>query len=173
MDPKFKSEVPLHDRELAARWSFLDREPDACSVVTWRMEVVYLNAAARSLVSPGWFGCRCWEVFPVGDSTCAARCPAVKAVNKGNEIVYCEETLYPGKGTSVTVGVAVIPLGKKARQGDAVLLIRPKIPGRSEEVFRRSLLERAQELRELCAAAPRKTDPLNLPPPPPCLADFF
>ncbi len=161
------SEIPLFDSSMSRRWGFLEREPDACSVVTWRMEVVYLNAAARSLVSPGWFGCRCWEVFPVGDSTCAARCPAVKAIHEGNEIVYCEETLYPGKGTSVTVGVAVIPLGKKVREGDAVLLIRPKIPGRSEEVFRRSLLERADELRELCAVAPKNAEALPIPPPVP------
>ena len=55
----------------AAQWGFLEDHPDACGVVTLRMELIYLNAAARTLVPQRWFGCRCWEAFPVADSGCA------------------------------------------------------------------------------------------------------
>lgn len=132
----------------AARWSFLDGAEDACAVVTPRMEVVYLNEAARSLVPASWFGFRCWEVFPVRDRTCAARCPAVRSLQNGNEIEYCEETVYPAGTDPVTLGVAVIPLPLNPTGDDerALLVLRPKPAGVDEELFRGQLLADAAAL---------------------------
>ena len=91
----------------AAFWSFLEDQADACAVVTRRMNVLYLNAPARSLVPKDWFGKRCWAVFPVNDAFCAARCPAIRAVSRSDEIVYCEEKLDLGEDAPLLVlGVA-------------------------------------------------------------------
>lgn len=137
---------------LALRWEFLEKQSDACSVVTGRMEVIYVNSPARSMVGSGWFGCRCWEVFPVGDESCAARCPAVKAVHRGNDIVYCEETISAPDGSPMTLGVAVIPVRDAGGEGErAVLLLRPRPAGISEPAFLREVLERAREVRALCS----------------------
>lgn len=128
-------------------WNFLEEEADACAVVTRRMEVIFLNPAARRLVPRRWFGCRCWEIFPVGDESCAARCPAVRAVSRGSEIIYCEETLFPRGGEPVPVGVAVIPVAGSPEDGQrAVLLIRPKPAGAAGQDFRGELLARAEAL---------------------------
>ncbi len=141
---------------LAYRWRFLEDERDACSVVTRRMEVVYLNAAARALVPSEWFGSRCWEVFPVGDESCAARCAAVSAVSKADELIYCEETLHAADGSPIPLGVAVIPLHSAVLEGErALLLLRPKTHGRSADRFRRDLLEEAGRLLSFCDSLPR------------------
>jgi hypothetical protein len=120
------------------------------------MEVLYLNAAARALVPLRWFGCRCWEMFPVGEQSCAARCPAVKAVNNADDITYCEETLYSSEdGSPVHVGVAVIPLtGDGLEEEKALLLMRPKTTGSIQKEFQRGLLERARVLRASCVGWP-------------------
>ena len=156
---KMTEERLQHQRRMASRWGFLEAERDACSVVTRQMVVVYLNEAARSLVPPGWFGRRCWDVFPVGVESCASRCAAVAAVSKADDIVYCEETIYAGDGSPLRLGVAVIPLRVTPPADErAVLLLRAKTPGMAEEVFRRELLERAAELRASC------DERLQLPP---------
>jgi len=145
-----RSEFPAGGGLLASRWGFLEEQSDACSVVTRRMEVVYLNHSAQTLVPPAWMGRRCWEVFPVGASSCAARCPAVKAVSASNEIVYCEETIYPG-GKPLPLGVAVIPLGETGKDGEqAVLLLRPRAGHQEGDEFKAALLEDARNLRSLC-----------------------
>lgn len=139
----------MEEAEIIVRWSFLEEVPDACSVVSRRMELLYLNATARSLVSPDWFGSRCWQVFPVEDGSCASRCPAVRAVNRSEDIVYCEETIYPDEAL-VTLGVAVIPLGTTHEHGErSILLLRPKRAGICEDAFRRELLEDAEHLSAL------------------------
>ena len=46
------------------RWSRLEDEREACVVVSDRMELVYINTAARELVPGEWFGKRCFEVLP-------------------------------------------------------------------------------------------------------------
>jgi len=101
---------PAANRQAVAdRWRFLESEPDGYAVLSRAMEVLYLNATARALVAPAWWGRRCWETFPVGEASCAACCPAVRAVRAANEIVYCEEVLYVS-GTPQVFGVAVIPI---------------------------------------------------------------
>jgi hypothetical protein len=146
----------------AARWSFLDEQSDAVSVVTRRMEILYLNAAARGLVPPAWMGRRCWEVFPVGNTSCPSTCPAVKVVSTGGEIAYCEERIYP-RGTPVELGVAVIPMGGAgaALEGPerAVILLRPKAAGESPEGFKARLLADATHLRSLCIFCVAEDDP--------------
>jgi hypothetical protein len=144
------SQFPGCEERLESRWSFLNEQSGACSVVTRKMEVLYLNQTARSLVPPQWMGRRCWEVFPVGTSSCAARCPAVKAVSMNDGIAYCEETIYPG-GTPLPLGVAVIPLGAPGKYLEqAVLLIRPKNDQLAPEAFKEQLLRDAESLRSLC-----------------------
>ncbi len=141
--------LPANPASRSSRWGFLEREPDGFGVVTRGMEVLYLNAVARSLVPLRWFGCRCWDLFPVGDQGCASRCPAVKAVSRSPEIFYCEETLYGRGGVPINFGVAVIPVA--GQDGSrAVLLLRPKPEGSDDESFRRGILERAGQLRERC-----------------------
>ncbi len=150
-DPKMTEGLLQRQKRMASRWGFLEAERDACSVVTRQMVVVYLNEVARSLIRPGWFGRRCWDVFPVGEESCASRCAAVAAVSKADDIVYCEETIYAGDGSPLRLGVAVIPLRATPPADErAVLLLRAKTPGMAEEVFRRELLERAAELHASC-----------------------
>jgi hypothetical protein len=151
----------VHQERLVSRWRFLEDEADPSCVLTRSMEVLYLNAAARTLVPLRWFGCRCWEIFPVGDESCVSRCPAVKAVNKSEDIVYCEETLYSKEdGSPIRVGVAVIPLSSDGRKEEkALLLIRPKAAGGLEADFQRSLLERAEVLRASLIGRPSNRSP--------------
>ena len=145
------NELPEREQQLASRWHFLEQAEDVCVVVSRRMEVLYLNAAARVLVPSVWFGRRCWEVFPVKGERCAARCPAIRAVSNAEDIVYCEETLFAPAGITQSLGVAVIPLRIAGAEGEqAILLLRPKPPGEPEEIFRRGLLNRAAILRGLC-----------------------
>ena len=135
------------------RWSFLDQEHDPCGVVSQHMEVLYLNAAARLIIPADWFGRRCWQAFPVQDAHCAARCLAVWAVGHSKEIVYCEETIYPGSGGPILVGVAVTPLGNIQADGEqAILLLRPKPADSAEESFQRALLDDARRLQSLSLA---------------------
>ena len=138
---------------IANRWSFLEQELDPCGVVSQQMELLYLNAAARLIIPGDWFGRRCWQAFPVHDDRCASRCLAVRAVGHSNEIVYCEETINPGSGAPIMVGVAVTPLGNRQADGEqAILLLRPKPADSAEDVFKRVLLEDATRLQSLSFA---------------------
>ena len=65
----------------ALRWSRLEDEDAACVVVSDRMELVYINAAAMELVSGSWFGKRCFEVLPGVEEACAFHCPKIRAVS--------------------------------------------------------------------------------------------
>lgn len=135
---------------ISNRWSFLDQELDPCGVVSQHMEVLYLNAAARLIIPADWFGRRCWQAFPVLDARCASSCMAVWAVGHSNEILYCEETIYPGSGAPVRIGVAVTPLENMQADGEqSILLLRPK-PAESEgDAFKLVLLEDARRLQSL------------------------
>jgi hypothetical protein len=134
--------------ESALRWGFLEDDPDACAVVSDRMELVYMNGPARKLVSESWFGRRCFEIFPTADELCAFHCPTMTAVHQSTEIHYCEETLRSPTGPVQELGVAVIPLGGMSHdEARALLLLRPK-----SESTRDALLEEASKLRELLAA---------------------
>ena len=150
MDKKLAGGISEHQEQLALRWNLLDNECDPCTVVTRRMEVVYVNAAAKFLVTSGWFGCRCWEVFPVREDNCVARCSAVRAVSNADDIVYCEETIYAAGGAPVPLGVAVIPIRTAGGDGErAILLLRSKSSSLSDDLFRRETLNRARKLRAL------------------------
>jgi hypothetical protein len=141
------SDSPLRD-ETALRWSCLEDEREACVVVSERMELVYINAAARQLVLPDeWFGKRCFEVLPIVDETCAFRCPKIQAVNEALDIVYCEETVSLGKDDRRVFGVGLIPLGPVAEDhARAVLLLRAKEESGAESAFRAQLLADAKSL---------------------------
>ena len=130
-----------------ADWSFLEDQPVACGVITQRMEVVYLNEAARSLAAPEWFGSRCWQVFPVEDPSCASSCRVPKAISDATEITYCEEQLRPDAQPSITVGVAVIPWrGEHEDDLHGILLLQARPPGTEAVAFRKQLLGRAREI---------------------------
>jgi hypothetical protein len=146
MASKHDSGSILED-ESALRWGFLEEDPDACAVVSDRMELVYMNAPARKLVSRAWFGRRCFEIFPTANDLCAFRCPTMTAVHESHEILYCEETLRGPEGPARELGVAVIPIGElegsTRDSARALLLLRPK-----GEVTRETLLDVARGLRE-------------------------
>ncbi len=146
MPAKPDSRSILED-ESALRWGFLEENPDACAVVSDRMELVYMNAPARQLVSRAWFGRRCFEIFPTANDLCAFRCPTMAAVHESREILYCEETLRGPEGPARELGVAVIPLeqleGTNRDGARALLLFRPK-----GEVTKEILLDVARGLRE-------------------------
>jgi hypothetical protein len=110
------------------------------------MEVVYLNGAARSLAREDWYGRPCWQVLPVRDASCAWACPAVRAVGSA-AVLYCEETIYPEHSAPVTLGVGVIPIGEGPTRGDALLLLRPKIPAGRHDAFRQEVIRDAERLR--------------------------
>lgn len=117
------SESALHD-EAVLRWGFLEDEREACAAVSDRMELVYLNEAARELVPTEWFGRRCFEVFPAADKLCAFSCPTIEAVHEAKEIRHCHESLRLDNGVSRELEVAVIPLGDQSRRATAVLLLQ-------------------------------------------------
>lgn len=130
--------------ESALRWGFLEDDPDACAVVSDRMELVYMNEPARKLISQEWFGRRCFEIFPTANDLCAFKCPTIAAVHEAHEILYCEETLRGPEGPARELGVAVIPLeGMSHDEARALLLLRPK-----SEITKEALLDEARVLRE-------------------------
>jgi PAS domain-containing protein len=146
-----KPDSPLQD-ETALRWSRLEDEREACVVVSDRMDLVYINMAARELVPGEWFGRRCFEVLPIVDEACAFHCPKIRAVNESVDIVYCEETVFVGKAPRV-FGVGLIPLGRSSgNHARAVLLLRAKEESVDESAFRAQLLKDAKSLARRIAA---------------------
>jgi len=139
--------------ESALRWNLLEDEPDACIVVSERMELVYLNEAARRLVPADWFGKRCFEVLPTADKMCALHCPKIAAVSESSEVVYCEETTQTDRDDG-TYGVGLIPLGS-ARQDEAraVFVLRRKDLNAREEDFKARLVDDAGRVRSKIARA--------------------
>ena len=130
----------------ALRWSRLEDERAACVVVSDRMELVYINAAARELVAGEWFGRHCFEVLPVVDEACAFHCPKIRAVNESVDVVYCEETVSLRNGRQV-FGVGLIPLSPSSDDhARAVLLLRVKEESADESAFRAQLLDDAKSL---------------------------
>ena len=135
----------------AARWHFLEEQSGACGVVSRHMELLYLNSAARTLAPPQWFGRRCWQVFPVADPSCAARCPVIQAVLGLEEISYCEETVYPSAQSPLVLSVAVIPLPAATdEEPNAVLLMRPKAETSAGDAVRTDMIGEARKLQVLC-----------------------
>lgn len=140
--------------ESALRWGFLEDAPDACAVVSDRMELVYMNAPARELVSREWFGRRCFEIFPTADELCAFHCKTIAAVHEAEDVLYCEETLRSPSGISRELGVAVLPLGgMSGDEARALLLLRP-----TEASAREELLTAARELRTDLASRFQRAD---------------
>lgn len=130
--------------ESALLWAFLEDVPEACAVVSSRMEFVYLNRPARRLVPNEWFAKRCFETFPVTNERCAFFCPTITAVHAGTEIVYCKESLRLGDGGTLELDVAVIPLeGKPVDEARALLVFREH----GEETSLRALADEAILLR--------------------------
>ncbi|MCM3881570.1 MAG: PAS domain-containing protein [Vicinamibacterales bacterium] len=140
-----ESSSPLQD-ETALRWSALEREREPCIVVSERMELVYLNAAARQLAPGVWFGKRCFEVLPNVDESCALHCPKIRAVTESPDVVYCEETIGTRESDQQGFGVGLIPLGPGGdTPARAILLLRAK-DGSDDSVFQGQLLQDAKSL---------------------------
>ncbi len=138
--------------EASLRWAFLDDEEDPCMVLSERMEFVYVNGAARTLVPEEWFGKRCFEVLPTVDETCAFHCPKIDAVHDSadpKQVVYCEEVLYSGKLERSVLGVGLIPLGEEHNdRARAVFVLRAKDDSANAEAFESQLLQDARLVRE-------------------------
>ena len=147
-----ESDSRLRD-EGTLRWSCLEDEREGCIVVSERMELVYINAAARELMPGEWFGKRCFEVLPTVDETCKFHCPKVRAVNEALDIVYCEETVRLGNDDRRVFGVGLIPLGPgRDDRARAVLLLRRKEESGPESAFRTQLLMDAKNLERRIAS---------------------
>jgi hypothetical protein len=131
----------------ALRWSRLEDEREACVVVSSRMELVYINTAARELVPGEWFGKRCFEVLPTIDEACAFHCPKIQAVNESVDVVYCEETVFVGNNERRVFGVGLIPLGPGSDDhARAVFLLRAKGASVEDSAFQTQLLADAKSL---------------------------
>jgi PAS fold len=143
-----KSDSQLQDKT-ALRWSRLEDERDACVVVSDRMELVYINTAARKLVPGEWFGKRCFEVLPTVDEACAFHCPKIRAVNESVDVIYCEEMVAVGTNERRVFGVGLIPLGSGSDDhARAVFLMRAKEPSVDDAAFRAQLLTDAKSLAQ-------------------------
>lgn len=138
----------LLKEETSLRWNFLDQQPEACAVVTTRMELLYLNYACQSLVPVDWFSLRCFEVLPHEDALCALDCPTIHAVQTAEEITVCEETLRFDDGRAAALSTAVIPLRETDDRAKAVLLFRANDPTIDADEFRSRLLADARELQD-------------------------
>lgn len=135
-DTSASAHKSMFQDESALRWGFLEEDPDACAVVSDRMELVYMNAPARALVSRDWFGRRCFEIFPTANDLCAFHCKTMTAVHEAQDILYCEENLRSPAGTARELGVAVLPLqGMSRDEARALLLLRPKETTTTEELL--------------------------------------
>ena len=144
-DPYLKS--ILRD-EAVLRWDFLETESDPCAVVSERMELIYLNESGRAFTPAEWFAQRCFEMLPVTNEECAWGCPTIAAVQQGEGITYCEESLCSTQTAEMTLGTAVIPLGRVCEDGaKALLLFRQKTERYDDAQFQKELLEDAQKLR--------------------------
>ena len=133
--------------QTAFRWGRLEDEREACVVVSDRMELVYINAAARALVPGEWFGKRCFEVLPTVDEACAFHCPTIAAVTESVDVAYCEETLSGDNNLRRVFGVGLIPLGKGGDdRARAIFLLRAKGASVDEGAFRVQLLTDARSL---------------------------
>jgi hypothetical protein len=114
------------------------------------MEIVYVNRAGRAYVRPDCQGLRCWQALSIPDSACPARCAAVRAVARRSRVIaYVDEALVGADGSTIPVGVAVIPLDiAEVDKADAcaVLLLRQKVPT-AEGAFMESLLDDARRLQ--------------------------
>lgn len=148
--------------EAGLRWGFLDTEEDPCVVVSERMELIYVNAAAQGLVPEGWFGKRCFEVLPTADEACAFHCPKIDAVNERDDtttpqVVYCEEVLYKSNLSRLVLGVGLIPLGsERSERARAVFVLRDKDESADAAAFESMLLADARALRDrIMAQTPR------------------
>jgi len=131
----------------ALRWSRLEDEREACVVVSDRMELVYINTAARDVVPGEWFGKRCFEVLPTVDKACAFHCPKIRAVTESVAVVYCEETVLVGNDDRRVFGVGLIPLGPGGDdRARAILLLRAKGQTVDERAFKAQLLTDAKSL---------------------------
>jgi hypothetical protein len=142
---------PTLQDEALLRWNFLEDERDPCIVVSERMELVYVNGAAESLLPAQWFGKRCFELLPTADGACAFHCPKIDAVNDSTvpEVVYCEEVLYKGNLARLVLGVGLIPLGADATdRARAIFVLRHKDESADTEAFEAQLLQDARHLRE-------------------------
>jgi hypothetical protein len=147
-----KSDSQLQDKT-ALRWSRLEDEREACVVVSDRMELVYINAAARELVPGEWFGKHCFEVLPTVDEACAFHCPKIRAVNESVDVVYCEETVFVGNNDRRVFGVGLIPLGAGSDdRARAILLLRAKGESVEESAFRAQMLTDATSLARRIAS---------------------
>jgi len=147
-----KPDSQLQDNA-ALRWSRLEDEGGACVVVSDRMELVYINAAALELVAGSWFGKRCFEVLPVVDEACAFHCPKIRAVSESGDVVYCEESVMMGNSGRKVFGVGLIPLGPRSDDhARAVLLLRAKEESIDDSAFRAQLLTDAKSLARRIAA---------------------
>ena len=143
---QLKPDSPLQDAA-ALRWSRLEDEREACVVVSDRMELVYINSAARALVPREWFGKRCFEVLPTVDRECAFHCPKIRAVNESVDVIYCEETVFVGNDDRKIFGVGLIPLGpERDDRARAILMLRDKGPSVEESAFQTQLLTDAKSL---------------------------
>jgi hypothetical protein len=144
---------------MSLRWSFLEDEGDPCLVVSERMELVYVNGAARSLVPDQWFGKRCFEVLPTVNETCAFHCPKIDAVNDSTilpQVVYCEEVLYRGNLDRLVLGVGLIPLGaERTDRARAVFVMRTKDESANAAAFESQLLQDARRVRQRILAQAR------------------
>ena len=138
--------------QTAFRWGRLEDEREACVVVSDRMELVYINAAARALVPGEWFGKRCFEVLPTVDEACAFHCPTIAAVTESADVAYCEETLSGDNNLRRVFGVGLIPLGKGGDdRARAIFLLRLKGASVDEGAFRVQLLTDARSLAQRMA----------------------
>jgi len=143
-------ESPL-EQQTALRFSFLDEETEPCVVVSHRMEIVHANQPAREILEPGWFGKRCFEMFPTSDDECAWHCPTIDAVTRGQGIEYCQENLVQKNGQPLHLGVAVVSLAPLHDDlARSVLLMRPRTTADSD-ADREELLRAGAALRQRIA----------------------
>ena len=129
--------------EIRLRWGFLEEVGEPCLVVTARMEFVYLNAAARRLVSDEWFGKRCFVMLQ-DDEACAWSCPKIESVNADREIYYGEESLVTTSGEARSLAVAVVPVAGTSEDGAAAILY---LRGQGTDPDLPSIVETAEGLR--------------------------
>ena len=153
MAGKRKPSKSVVEAEARLLWGFLEAEPDACAVVSGRMELIHCNAAWQSMLPEEWFAKRCFEVFPVDGAKCLSDCPTVDAVNQFMNIVYTDEAVRLENGDTYQFGVGVIPVPETvAPPAKAILLLRRKDEFH-HDAFREQLLADAADLRERVGAA--------------------
>jgi CRP/FNR family transcriptional regulator len=126
-----KSAEIERNSSLGQRLGGLDEELDPCVVLSPRMDVLYVNPAAKKIVPSSWIGRPCWQTFPVVEQIYGTSSSVARSIRRSCESLFCVERII-SHGKRHDYGVAIVPLtgsggGREIHESaNALLVLRRK-----------------------------------------------